>query len=204
VAVAGLVAHDAATTDQTEDEIREIMGASPGLRPIGSGTVAARLWTKPSISVLAFDAPPVREAINQLVPVARAKVSLRIPPGQDPVAAADALRAHLLDNAPWGCDVTVTAGAMAPPFRLDGSSAVAAIWLSAMREVWGTEPVDMGGGGTIPLVALLSQRFPDVSIILTGAGDPTSSVHAPNESQDLGELRNSIAAQVRAISTLGG
>ena len=57
---------------------------------------------QPSISVLAIDAPPVAEAINQLVPVARAKVSLRLSPGEDPDAAMAALIDHLETNAPWG------------------------------------------------------------------------------------------------------
>ena len=50
---------------------------------IGDGSLTARMWTKPAISVLGIDAPRVAEASNQLVPVARAKVSMRIPPGQD-------------------------------------------------------------------------------------------------------------------------
>ena len=72
-----------------------------------------------------------------------------------------------------------------------------------MSTVWGTEPVEMGAGGSIPFVADFSTLFPDATILLTGAGDPTSAIHAPNESQDLGELRKAILAQVLAINSLG-
>ena len=67
---------------------------------------------KPAISVLAIDAPPISEAINQLVPSARAKVSMRIAPGQDPRAALDALVTHLEAAVPWGAEISITPGAL--------------------------------------------------------------------------------------------
>jgi cysteinylglycine-S-conjugate dipeptidase len=203
VAVEGLVAYEREELDLTTDEIREIMGAPPGLQEIGSGGITSRLWTKPAISVLALDAPPVSEAINQLVPTASAKVSMRLAPGQDAGVALDALRRHLLDHAPWGVDVTVTGTEKGSAFQLATTGPAADAWRDAMRQVWGTEPVEMGAGGSIPFVADFSALFPDATILLTGAGDPTSAIHAPNESQDLGELRNSILAQVLAILALG-
>lgn len=203
VAIAGLAESEAPDLDLTEEEIREIMGTPPGLEQIGTGSLTTRLWFKPAISVLALDAPRVSEAINQLVPVASAKVSLRIPPGQDAGAALDALRTHLIDHAPWGVDVTVTGTEKGAAFQLAASGPAAEAWKSAMQEVWGVEPVEMGQGGSIPFVADFSQLFPDAEILLTGAGDPTSAIHAPNESQDLRELRNSILAQVLAIDALG-
>jgi acetylornithine deacetylase/succinyl-diaminopimelate desuccinylase-like protein len=203
VAIAGLDAYDREELDLTEDEIRQIMGTPPGLQQIGSGGFASRMWTKPAIATLALDAPRVSEAINQLVPVASAKVSLRIPPGQDAGEALDALRRHLLDHAPWGADVTVTGLEKGSAFQLATSGPAADSWKDAMRTVWGTEPVEMGAGGSIPFVADFSRLFPEATILLTGAGDPTSAVHAPNESQDLEELRKSMLAQVLAIHALG-
>ncbi len=75
-----------------------------GIRLIGSGSITSRIWTKPSISVLAIDAPPLGEAINQLVPVARAKVSMRIAPGEDPARAMEALVTHLESHVEWGAE----------------------------------------------------------------------------------------------------
>jgi cysteinylglycine-S-conjugate dipeptidase len=203
VAVPGLTAYEREELDLTEDEIREIMGTPPGLQQIGTGGLTSRMWTKPAISVLALDAPRVSEAINQLVPVASAKVSMRIAPGQDPDAALHALRDHLLSNAPWGVDVTVTGVEKGSAFQLATSGPAAEAWQDAMRTVWETEPVEMGAGGSIPFVADFARLFPDATILLTGAGDPTSAIHAPNESQDLGDLQKAILAQVLAINALG-
>ena len=50
----------------------------------------------------------------------------------------------------------------------------------------------MGVGGSIPFVSAFSEQMAGAPVILIGAGDPTSSVHAPNESQDLDDLEKSV------------
>jgi acetylornithine deacetylase/succinyl-diaminopimelate desuccinylase-like protein len=203
VAVAGLIAEESDPLDLTEEEVRRQMDAVPGLATIGTGGITGRMWTKPAISVLAVDAPPISEAINQLVPVARAKVSMRIAPGENPADAMNALRAHLLDHVEWGADVTVTGEEMGAPFQLPVTGPAPEAWRAAMHHVWGREPVVMGVGGSIPFVAAFSDLFPHTAILLTGAGDPTSSVHAPNESQDLDDLEKSVLAEAIALRLLG-
>lgn len=202
VAIPGLVSGDTDPLDLTEHELRAQIGAVPGLAQIGSGGLTSRLWTMPAISILAMDVPPISQAINQLVPVARAKVSMRTAPGQDPDNAMNALRAHLLANAPWGVDVTVFGVEKGSAFQLTSQGPAADAWRSAMREVWGTDPIEFGAGGSIPFVADFSRRYPDAAILLTGPGDPTSAIHAPNESQDLEDLEKSILAQALALAKL--
>src|SRR6266508_787278 len=102
VAVPGLASGPSDPLDLTEEEFRGYAGVRPGVRLIGEGGLTERLWTRPSISVLGVDAPGITEATNQLVPSARAKVSLRLAPGDDPARAMEALTKHLEANAPWG------------------------------------------------------------------------------------------------------
>src|SRR5439155_13929159 len=104
--------------DLTEVEVREWAGVRPGVELIGEGTLTARMWQKPAISVLGLDAPRTPEASNQLVPVARAKVSMRIPPGQDPEEAMMALAKHLESNVPWGAEVNVVREGGGAPYQL--------------------------------------------------------------------------------------
>jgi acetylornithine deacetylase/succinyl-diaminopimelate desuccinylase-like protein len=85
----------------SEEEFREETPLRPGVRLIGSGSLAERLWTKPAVSVLGIDAPRVIEASNQLVPRASAKVSLRLAPDEDPERAMEALTGHLAARAPF-------------------------------------------------------------------------------------------------------
>ena len=199
VAVAGLAVADLATPAMPEDRLRDAIGLVEGVRLIGSGSLTNRIWAKPAVSVLAMDAPPVAEAINQIVPVARAKVSLRIAPGQDVALAMEALVAHLENNAPWGAQVTVTRGVRADAFRLDTTGAVYDAFRTAFAAAWETEPVEIGVGGSIPFVPAFAQLYPDATILLTGVGDPSSRPHGPNESLDLDELRRGTVAEAIAL-----
>lgn len=198
-AIAGLSRAPDPTVEVEEGELRASAGMVEGVSLVGDGPLAARLWARAAVSVLAIDAPCVSEAINQLVPAARAKVSLRVPPGQDHAVALDALVAHLEGAAPWGARVTVTRGSSAPGFALEARGAAYVAFAEGMREAWGVTPAEIGIGGTIPLVALLAERFPGAAVLVTGVGEPTSRIHGPDESQDLGELRRSILAEASAL-----
>ena len=202
MAIPGLVGSEADPLDLTEEELAEQAGVLPGVRPIGDGGLTSRMWTMPAVSVLAVDAPPVIGAINQLVPMARAKVSMRIAPGQDPDAAAAALRRHLESAAPWGAEVTIHEGARGPAISLAADNATSDAFRRAMRSAWGRDPVDIGVGGTIPFVSAFADSFPDAHILLTGPADPTSGAHGPNESLHLGDLRRSVLAEAVALRLL--
>lgn len=203
VAIPGLVSSDDADPlDLTEEEFREQTGAVASLRMIADGRLTSRLWTMPAVSVLAIDAPSVAQAINALVPTARAKVSLRIAPGQDPAAAMAALVGHLEANVPWGAEVTVTPGASGDGFVLTTEGPTFDTFRSAMLEAWGTEPVNMGVGGGIPFVAAFSEAYPGSTIVLTGVAEPESRIHAADESVDLEELRKAALAEAIVLEEL--
>ncbi len=204
VAVEGLVSTHGSGLDLPESELREQAGTVDGLRLLGEGTLTDRLWHKPAIAVLAVDAPPISHAINQLVPVARAKVSMRLAPGQDPEAARDALVAHIENAVPWGAEVTVTPGALGAAFDLDATDEASLIFKEAFRIAYGHETVEIGVGGSIPFVAAFEEAYPDASILLTGVMDPGSQIHGPNESQSLADLEHGILGEAIALRMLAG
>lgn len=204
VAIPGLVSGESDPLDLSEAELREQAGTVDGVELIGGGSLTGRLWSKPACSVLAIDAPPIGEAINQIVPMARAKVSLRLAPGDDPVRAIEALTGHLSSHAPWGVRVTVTQGSSGEPFSVDTTHPAFQAYRKALHASWETEPVEMGVGGSIPFVAALSEAYPKAGLILTGVGDPMSRAHGPNESLDLGELGRGVLAEAIALRLLAG
>lgn len=204
VAIPGLMEGEAEPLDLTEEEVRTWVGAVPGLETIGEGSLTSRMWTRPAVSILAIDAPSVAEASNTLIPVARAKVSLRLAPGQDPAAAEDALREHLESNVPWGAQVTVGEGAAAHPFAVDGRGLAFGAMRAAFREAWGVEPVETGQGGTIPFVKEFADTYPSASILLIGVGDPDSRAHGVNESVHLDDLRRGCLAEALFLHHLAG
>ena len=202
VAIAGLASSPWAGYQMTEDEIREEAPVRPGVRLIGSGTISERLWSRPAVSVLGIDAPRVREASNQLVPVASAKVSLRIPPEQDAHAAQDLLEQHLVEHAPWGVEVHVDAGEAGGGMRIASGGPAFAAMLRAMEAAYGRPAVQSGSGGSIPLVPVLSRTFPKAEILVYGASDEKSQYHSIDESVDLGDLERAALAEALLFAEL--
>lgn len=203
VAVPGLVSQEIeGSLDFPEELARAQTGAVDGLSTIGEGSIPSRLWSRPAISILAIDAPPVAEAINQLVPVARAKVSMRIPPGQDTQAALESLKAHLKANVPWGAELSFLHDEWGDATVLGSDNFAVEVWREAFVEGFGKEAVEMGAGGSIPFIATFADLFPDAPILVVGAADPTSAFHAPNESQDLGDLERAVLSEAIAFRLL--
>src|SRR5215218_1606528 len=108
VAIDGLHSGPAADVEYPEERLRAESGAAPGIEWIGTGSSVERLWTKPALSITGLDAPKVEGASNTLVPSARAKISLRVAPGDTTENALACLRAHLEAHVPWGAELTVT------------------------------------------------------------------------------------------------
>ena len=203
VAVEGLVEYESDPLDLTEAELIEQMLPVDGLELIGHGSLTSRLWTKPSISILAIDSVPISEAINQLVPEASAKVSLRISPGQDPAAAMNALASHLEAAVPWGAEITVERGALGAAIDLETKGKAYDAYRDGMRAGYAAEPIEAGMGGSIPFVAAFSEIYPEAAVLLIGVADPTSRYHGPNESVELADIASAAIAQAIALVRLG-
>ncbi|WP_411373351.1 dipeptidase [Arthrobacter sp. MPF02] len=202
VAIPDLVATDNVAVDLPEADYRADASVLDGVRLAGSGSIASRLWTKPALSIIGFDAPAVDVASNTLLPRARAKFSLRLAPGQDPTAAMDAVRRHVEANAPFGARVVFTPGESGNPFQTDTSSEAARIAMWALGEAWGIPAVETGIGGSIPFIADLVELYPGAQILVTGVEDPDSRAHSANESLHLGDFRKAILAEALMLARL--
>jgi acetylornithine deacetylase/succinyl-diaminopimelate desuccinylase-like protein len=203
VAVAGLHESSAADVDRGPEWVRAESGLLDGVREIGSGTVAQRMWAKPAITVIGIDTTPIAKASNTLIPRASAKVSMRIAPGGDAGEHLDALRRHLELHVPWGARVTVTPGDIGQPYAIDSTGPVYDAARAAFRQAWGTDVVDMGMGGSIPFIAEFAAAFPDATILVTGVEDPGTQAHSVNESLHLGVLERAAITEALLLDELG-
>jgi acetylornithine deacetylase/succinyl-diaminopimelate desuccinylase-like protein len=167
----------------------------PGTDLLGSGTVADMLWSRPAVTVLGIDCPPVVGSTPAIPAQARALINLRVPPGMDPQHAQDELIAHLHAVTPWHASVEIERVALAPPFtaRTDGPAYSA--MGHALEQAYGRPTTTGGQGGTIPLVHVLQQTYPDAEIMLTGVEEPQCLAHAPNESVDPAEIEHMALAE---------
>lgn len=202
VAVAGLHESTAAAVDYPPDRVRADAGLLDGVSEIGSGSVPQRLWAKPAITVIGIDTTPIDKASNTLIPRARAKISMRVAPGGDAAAHLDALTAHLQERVPWGAQLSVTRGDLGEPYAIDASGSVYDAARQAFRQAWGTDPIDMGMGGSIPFIAEFAAAFPQAKILVTGVEDPATQAHSINESLHLGVLERAAIAEALLLGNL--
>jgi cysteinylglycine-S-conjugate dipeptidase len=208
VAVAGLArgtvpANAGDPLDLTEAQLRADAAMLDGVELIGTGGLTERLWARPAITVIGIDAPSVAAASNTLLPAARAKVSMRLAPGEDVARASAALASHLECRAPWGVHVTVEPRATSAPYsaKSEGPAYQAARW--ALAQAWGTPVVDVGGGGSIPFVTGYAGMFPDAEILITGVEDPDTRAHGANESLHLATFERACLAETLLLQRLG-
>jgi acetylornithine deacetylase/succinyl-diaminopimelate desuccinylase-like protein len=203
VAVEGLKSGDAADLEFTEEQLRKDSGLLDGVHTIGTGSLLSRMWTKPSITTIGIDAPTVSQASNTLVPQASAKISVRIAPDEDPAAAYRLVTDHLKAHAPWNAQVDVHLDESGAGFAADAQGPVYDQARAAFADAWGTPPVDIGVGGSIPFVAAFAEKFPEAGILITGVEDPDTRAHGANESLHLGEFERVCVAEAVLFERLG-
>src|SRR5699024_8340333 len=155
------------------------------------------------LSVVGIDAPSVRDASNTLVPVSRAKVSLRIPPGEDPASAMEALVAHLERHAPSTAQVTIHRGEEGKPYRASQDAPAMDLARQSFERAWGAPAVDTGLGGSIPFIADLLAVFPRAEVLVTGVEDHESRAHGIDESLHLGEFAKVCLAEALLLRGAG-
>jgi acetylornithine deacetylase/succinyl-diaminopimelate desuccinylase-like protein len=109
-------------------------------------------------------------------------LSVRIGPTASSSAAALALKEALEEDPPCGAKVSFEIGQCA-----DGWDAPEfAPWLfesanQASQFHFERDAAYMGEGGSIPLMAMLSDQFPNAQFLITGLLGPKSNAHGPNE-----------------------
>ena len=205
VAVAGLHAGPAADVDYPLERLRAESGIADGVELIGTGSAVERLWTKPALTVTGLDAPKVDGASNTLTASARAKISLRIAPGDTTASALACLRTHLEAHVPWGAQLTVTVVDTGEATQIDAAGPAYDAARKAFADAWdGVQPVDMGVGGSIPFIAEFLESFPDASVLVTGVEDPDTRAHGANEGLHLAEFERVCLAETLLLVNLAG
>jgi acetylornithine deacetylase/succinyl-diaminopimelate desuccinylase-like protein len=202
VAVAGLRRSPSSAPEPDPAVFRADAGLLDGVELVGTGTVPERLWHAPALAVLGMDVPSTDDASNVLLPRARAKLSLRLAPGEDEHAALKALTDHLVTHAVWGSVVEVTPGSTAGPFALEATGEVYDLARGAFAEAYGNAAVEAGIGGSIPFIAEFARAYPGATVLVTGVGDPASRWHGIDESLDLAMWERACLAEALLLDRL--
>jgi acetylornithine deacetylase/succinyl-diaminopimelate desuccinylase-like protein len=160
-----------------------------------------RTW-RPALSVTGAEGfPELRSAGNVLRPRSAFKLSLRLPPLVDGVAAAAELKRLLEDNAPYNAKVTFSPDGSATGF----DAPTLAPWLERALDVasqaqFGARVGYIGQGGTIPLMSLLQRGFAQAQMMVCGVLGPKSNAHGPNEFLHVPYAKKLTAAVAQVIA----
>lgn len=190
--------------DVDPEEFRAEAGMLDGVLLVGPPDVplVERIWMRPAITVIGIDAPSVREASNQLVAEATAKISVRLAPGQDPARAERLVAEHVERHAPWGLKVETRPGHGGEPWLTEPEGPAFDAAMSALRDGFGTEPVLLGCGGSIPFVDPIARALGDVPCLLTGVEDPQTNAHGEDESLHLDDFAKACLTEAFLLAEL--
>jgi acetylornithine deacetylase/succinyl-diaminopimelate desuccinylase-like protein len=147
-----------------------------------------RMWVRPTLEINGMYGGYQGPGGKTIVPAfARAKVSARLVPAQDPTAVKAAVSAYIHALAPPGVRVEVEASGdvRAVETSRDHPAVVAAT--RAMERGFGKPPVFIGIGGTIGPVSSFD-RILHLPQVLIGVGLPDDAIHAPNEKFTLSQF----------------
>ena len=169
----------------------------------GPGTVYEKMWYRPSITVNAIEASSRKQAANIINDAAWARVGIRIVPDMDPVETLGLLKNHLVQQAPWGVQVTVSPESPSRWWRTDTDGPVFEAALKALELGYGRKPVITGAGGSIPFVQTITEALGGVPALLFGVGDPYAANHSENESLVIADWESACRSLIHLFAELG-
>jgi len=196
--IEGLTPSEGEVFEMSKDDLKKLLG-SEEINLFETDSYSKRLWLEPALSVLAIDAPGVDESINLLIPKTKAKVSLRLPPTEDPEHAMKMLEEHIKKNTPWGAKVEFIPESKGSGVVADPDKEFTKKLIKEFKEVWKTEPAYMGVGGSIPFANVFTDQFPESELVLIGPGDDEGNAHAPNESVCIEDIEKLIQSLINTL-----
>ena len=126
------------------------------------------------------------EGSKTIVPAwARAKITIRLVPNQDPDHVTRCVRRYLEKLCPPTVRLELKGRPSAEPYLVSPTGPQAQAALRALKLAFGREPVLVREGGSIPIVNDF-KKILRADALLLGLALPDDNAHSPNEKFDLG------------------
>lgn len=197
--IEGLTPTEMNVIELEESYMKKMLG-SEKINMFDTQSISKRLWLEPSLDVLAIDAPSVQNAVNLVIPKAKAKISLRLPPTEDPNHAMKKLEEHVMKNIPWNASVKFIPNSKGSGVVADPEKPFTKELVQNFNQIWNQDTVFIGIGGSIPFANDFVQQFPNAELVLVGAADEElGNAHAPNESVQIDHISLLIDSLVETI-----
>jgi acetylornithine deacetylase/succinyl-diaminopimelate desuccinylase-like protein len=187
----------------TEATYRKQSKLLEGVRIIGGeGPAFEKMWHRPSIAVNAIEASSRKQAANIINDTAWARVGIRTVPDMDAEETLKLLREHLLKQAPWDVQVTITPESPSRWWSTDTSGPAFSAARKALEKGYGEKPAIVGAGGSIPFVQTITDALGGAPALLFGVGDPYSAAHSENESLLISDWEKGCLSLILLLSEL--
>lgn len=160
-------------------------------------TAAERQFTRPTLDVNGFMGGFTDEGKKTVIPArAKAKVSMRLVPDQDPAEILASLSKYISELTTPGVNVRVQALQAASPLVIESKHRAATLARNAWEAAFGVRPVFVRSGGTIPVAAHFHEAL-GAPMVVGGLGQPGYAPHAPNENLSLDLYHRGIEMMLR-------
>ena len=179
-----------------ERQYRKLVGV-PKLFGESGYTHHEQRSARPTLEINGLTSGYQGEGGKTIVPAwARAKITCRLVPDQEPRTICRLLKRQLKKLCPPTVKLKVEEGHGAKPYFVPptGPQAQAALW--ALREAFGHEPVLLREGGSIPIITEFKNVLGSDSLLL-GLALPDDNLHSPNEKFDLDCFHNGAEMSAR-------
>jgi acetylornithine deacetylase/succinyl-diaminopimelate desuccinylase-like protein len=167
-------------------------------------TTLERQWTRPTLEVNGmwggYQGPGQKTVIPR---EARAKITCRLVPDQDPDAVGARVARHLEAHVPPGTRLSLSLenhGSRAAHIGTDHFALKAAD--NALQATYGVRPLVVRMGGTVP-IAELFQRHMNLDTVFFSFSTADEDFHAPNEFFRIHRLHEGLEAWARYWTILG-
>jgi acetylornithine deacetylase/succinyl-diaminopimelate desuccinylase-like protein len=179
--------------------------ADQGATPIARGAAEefyVRTFADTSLDVNGF-ASGSPDLVKTVLPVdARANVSMRLAPGQDPETIRATFERLVRDALPAGAELDIELRNSARPALTPTDSDAIRLAGDAFEHVLGTRPALVRSGGTLPIYASLVDRA--LPTLATGfCIENECNVHAPNENVPANTVELGVATMRDVFTRLG-
>jgi len=174
----------------------------PSLEGEAGYTTLERKWARPTCDLNGIFGGYAGPGPKTVLPCrAGAKLSFRLVPNQDPTTVARQFKEHVDQVCPPGVtyDVLIHHGAPAVLVKIDTPGVKAAV--RAIEAGFGTRPVFMREGGSIPVVGLIKEHL-GVDTLLLGWGQTDDNLHGPNEKFCLADFHRGIRSSAHLLEEL--
>ena len=143
------------------------------------------------------------DLVKTVLPVeARANVSMRLAPGQDPDTVRTAFERLVREALPAGAELEITPKNSARPAVTPAGADALRLAADAFEQVVGARPSFVRSGGTLPIYASLVDR--GLPTFATGFGiENECNVHAPNENVPDESVELGVATMREVFTRLG-